>query len=336
MTQSRQPPSKDQGDAMDEQELERILKKVGPRPLPPQEVRQETKSAVYALWREQVETSRRARMTRRLALAASVVIVVTAGLFLLENRVPESIASVDGSMNRVETYTDGSWREFNGESLGRSSRIRTGSDAYLSLSLMNGINVRLDQNTDVSLTDVEMLSLLKGSVYVDSYGFLPDGGFVVNTGFGSANDIGTQFVVTTHEDGWNVQVREGVVVVRDSEITTLVELGERLTISADDVMTTTEVKSDDPSWKWTENVSPLFVIEGKSLNDYLEWMARETGRKIEFQTELARSAAKSTMLHGSIEGLQPGESLGVVLSTTDLKEVDDHSESILIDTSPVN
>jgi ferric-dicitrate binding protein FerR (iron transport regulator) len=323
--------SREKRDILDEQQLERILKKAGPRPLPPKEVTQEIRSAVHATWREEVAISRRTKKTRWLAVAASVAIVVAAGLFQFQEETPESIASVDGSINSVEIVANGGWEVLTGESLAGTSRVRTGDNAYLSLTLATGMNIRLDQNTEVSLNGTDTLDLKKGSVYVDSYGHRPGTGFVVNTEFGSANDIGTQFAVSAHEDGWNIQVREGAVLVHDDGINTQLELGDRLTISANDVMTATNVEPDDASWKWVENVSPQFDIEGQSLNDYLDWMSRETGRKVGFRTELARSAAKRTILHGSIEGLLPGESLSVVLSTTELGVVDDNSESILID-----
>lgn len=318
-------------DALDEQQLERILKKAGPRLLPPEDVKHEIKSSVHAAWREEVEISRRAKKTRWMGIAASVAIIVSVSMFQLQEEMPESIASVDGSMNTVEIYSNDHWEILAGDSVGRFSRIRTGNDAYLSLTLASGMNVRLDQNTEVALIGADILNLEKGNVYVDSYGHRPGKGFVVNTGFGSVSDIGTQFAVAAHEDGWNIQVREGAVMVHDNEINTLLKIGDRITISANDVMTANKVEPDDASWKWAENVTPLFVIEGRSLDDYLHWMARETGRKIKYRTELARSEAISTILHGSIEGMQPGESLSDVLSSTELEVVDDNSESILID-----
>ena len=323
--------SREKRDILDEKQLEKILKKAGPRPLPPKGVSEEIRSALHATWREEVTNSKRTKKMQWLALAASVAIVVTAGLFQFQEETPESIASVDGSINSVENYSNGGWEVLAQDSLVVASRVRTGNNAYLSLTLATGMNIRLDQNSEISLIGTHTLNLKKGSVYVDSYGHRPGAGFVVNTKFGSANDIGTQFAVSAHEDGWNIQVREGAVLVHDDGIKTQLELGDRLDISANDVTTATKVEPDDASWKWAENVSPHFDIEGRSLNDYLNWMSRETGRKVGFRTELARSSAKTTILHGSIEGLLPAESLSVVLSTTELGVVDDNSESIVID-----
>ena len=50
----------------------------------------------------------------------------------------------------------------------------------------------------------------------------------------------------------------------------------------------------------------------------LTWVARETGRHIEFADEKARQIAGQTRLHGSIHGLAPLDALDQVMSTTSL------------------
>ena len=52
--------------------------------------------------------------------------------------------------------------------------------------------------------------------------------------------------------------------------------------------------------------------------------------QVTFRSELARSAARSTILHGSIDGFQPGESLGIVLSTTDFELIEENGGSVLL------
>jgi FecR protein len=336
------PP--DKRDMLDEHQLAEILQKTGPRPAPPEHMARQVRSAIHETWQIEVEKSRKARKTQLaagagwLAIAASVVLLMTAGIVQLQSGAPTQIAVVDGSVNNVEVYAGGSWQPLKGNSVDESSRIRTGIDSYLSLTLINGMNVRLDEATEVFLDKPESLNLDKGRVYVDSYdyhaaGNRTTGNFLVNTSFGSASDIGTQFVVAAHQDGWRVQVREGAVLVRDDDIRTTVNIGSRVSISANDELTTSRVAPHDRSWQWAENVTPEFVLEGRSAAEYLQWVARETGRKVSFRSELARSEAESTILGGSTEGLQPGESLGVVLSSTDLVVVDDNSDSILIDMS---
>ncbi len=53
--------------------------------------------------------------------------------------------------------------------------------------------------------------------------------------------------------------------------------------------------------------------------DFLGWVARETGRHVEFADNRAREVAGRTLLHGSVHGLAPLAALQQVLSTTSLR-----------------
>ena len=68
-----------------------------------------------------------------------------------------------------------------------------------------------------------------------------------------------------------------------------------------------------------ETLAPEFEIEGQPLAGFLDWVARETGRHIQFADTGVRDTALRTRLHGSIRGLAPLEALGRVLSTTSLR-----------------
>jgi hypothetical protein len=323
--------SSNRDDKLNEEQLGKLLRQAGARPVPPEALAKDVKSAVYDVWQEEVARSRKVRRSRWMAIAASVALVISIGIFQLESELPENVASVDNVMNRVEFNTGDSWEIVTDESsLNRSSSIRTGDNAYLSITLASGMNVRVDENSEVQLSGIHQISLEKGRVYIDSYARSADDNFVVKTLYGQATDIGTQFAVATAEDGWIIQVREGLVVVQDEGIEKSIGEGGRISISAADEYTTSTVNSTDSSWQWAENVLPTFDIEGKSLDAYLIWFSRETGTEVTFRSELARSAAASTMLSGSIDGFKPGESLEIVLSATDFELIDKNDDSVLI------
>ena len=318
-------------DLLSEKQLGELLRSAGARPAPPETMAQEVKLAVYEAWQDEVRRSRKVRNTRWLAFAASVTLAVSLGIFQLLPGTPDLVASLDEIVNQVEINTEDRWKVLTDESLlTRDSTIRTGPDAYASLTLDSGMNVRIDENTVLSITDVNLINLNQGRIYVDSYGNNPVGEFLVKTIYGTATDIGTQFAVTTSQDGWHVQVREGSVVVQDEEFKTTINDGIQISISDNGEFVTSDVTSNDPSWQWAEKVTPLFEIEGQSVERYLDWFSRETGKQVTFRSELARSAARSTILHGSIGGFQPGESLGIVMSTTDFKLIEENAGSVLI------
>ncbi len=317
---------------LDDQQIETILKKTGARPVPPADVTLEVRRAVLGAWKEETRLTRTRLKRRWLALAASVVVVVSAMIFQMQNTVPVALASVDDSLNRVELFESGRWVPMTDQVLMKSSRVRTRDDAHVSLTLGSGINIRLDENTEITLLQVSEIGLEQGAVYVDSYGKRPDDGFIVRTRFGAASDIGTQFIVRSGSTGWEVQVREGVVELAsdDNQFLTRVEVGNKLSLTANSETESTAISSTDPSWGWAERTAPLFTIEGHSLMDYLDWMARETGNEVQFSSEPERKDAQSTILHGSIEGLAPGESLATVLDSAEFEIVSSRNGVILI------
>lgn len=61
---------------------------------------------------------------------------------------------------------------------------------------------------------------------------------------------------------------------------------------------------------------------------FADWVARETGRKVVYQSPAAQSAAGELRLRGSIAGLDPDTALNAVLSTTQLRRYQTQDESI--------
>ena len=69
---------------------------------------------------------------------------------------------------------------------------------------------------------------------------------------------------------------------------------------------------------WAQSVAPPFTIENRSLDEFLSWVARETGRQLVYgSTEVAREA-ESTVLKGSVAELASEQAIGAVLATTPL------------------
>jgi hypothetical protein len=62
----------------------------------------------------------------------------------------------------------------------------------------------------------------------------------------------------------------------------------------------------------------MLDIEGVKVRAFLDWLGRETGRRIEFADPEAASRAESIVLHGSIEHLTLAEAPAVVLASAGL------------------
>jgi hypothetical protein len=54
------------------------------------------------------------------------------------------------------------------------------------------------------------------------------------------------------------------------------------------------------------------------LGTYLDWVARETGWQVRYADEELEQSARTIRLHGTIDGLQPNESIGMILQGSGL------------------
>jgi hypothetical protein len=73
-----------------------------------------------------------------------------------------------------------------------------------------------------------------------------------------------------------------------------------------------------PDWAWVGESAPVFAIEGVKLREFLGWIGRETGLRVDLADSEAAAVADSCVLHGSIEYLTLADAPGVVLSSCGL------------------
>ena len=60
-------------------------------------------------------------------------------------------------------------------------------------------------------------------------------------------------------------------------------------------------------------------VDGLPVLEFLNWVARETGREIHYEEPGVQLAAGTSVLHGSAQSLTPMDALEVMLATTDFK-----------------
>lgn len=316
---------------MEEKQIADILKRTGARPAPPDDVAAQVKAEVREVWRQEVEQVRRRSAARRwYALAASIVGAVALGWLVLQpNPAPATAMSVVRVVNDVQYLDGGTWRALHdGDALARPATLRTSENGLVALRTQAGADIRVASSSDLAF-DADAVTLEHGAVYVDT-GAAPQA-VSIRTPFGVARDIGTRFEVRVEPTQWRVQVRDGSVVVDDDDVRETAGAGRRLVIDADNLVERTEVSSWDESWLWTQRAAGTLEIEGASLHDYLDWVGRETGRQVSYADSIIEREAKRTILHGSIDGLTPRESLSSVLATTDYRLAESNSGVIMID-----
>jgi ferric-dicitrate binding protein FerR (iron transport regulator) len=319
---------------LSEQRIAEILQRVSPRDKPSAEVSSSIKQNVRAAWQQEVALHPGVqRRNRWLAVAASVCLAVGAGFLFntqTENISAASVAQVVGNIEyRASAQTD--WTPVGKTTaLETDAEVRTGIGSYAALTLTNGMTLRLDETTTIRLEGESQVYLSRGGLYAESDKKLTGQSLVVNTEFGAARDIGTEFEVRVSPDVWRVQVREGLVNVNADEFSTTAQAGERLVITRDQTVERETLSASDTSWQWTHRVHQPFAIEGASLSAYLVWWSDETGRHIVFKSHEDEIAATRTILHGSMNNLTVDDSLQVVLSTTDFEVVDSDSDQVIL------
>jgi ferric-dicitrate binding protein FerR (iron transport regulator) len=195
--------------------------------------------------------------------------------------------------------------------------IETAENGRAALALADGPSLRIDSGTRVRLLPGPTLDLEQGAIYIDSGPGQARRAFLeVRTHMGIVRDIGTQFEVRLTADELWLSVREGLATLARAGRSFAAPAGTRLVAGA------TGVESralQGPDWSWVLSIAPAFEMEGRTLHEYLDWLARETGWRVEFADPAIAREASTVVLHGSVADLRPDETPAAVLPTCGLR-----------------
>jgi ferric-dicitrate binding protein FerR (iron transport regulator) len=199
------------------------------------------------------------------------------------------------------------------------SLLETGGDGRLALRLSTGASLRLDVRTRIEIASDRSLALLAGAVYIDSGSpgapAGPADGVEIHTPAGLVREIGTQFEVRLTDAAVRLRVREGMVTVDRPAGRLEVTSGRELRVDGDGSTGVRDLPPHGEDWAWIEAITPLMEIEGRSLREFLDWMARERGLGIRFAAGDLEAAAADIRLKGSIAGMSLDQALESVLMT---------------------
>ena len=309
----------------DDQDLARLLRSAGPRARPSPEAMADVRRVVEAEWRATVAARRRRSEWRYVSAAAGVAVAAVAlwlarPLYLSPPAPVATVAWVEGQAE-VREGPGGAWRGVAAAmKLRPDAELRTAGDGRVALTLAQGVDLRMDSGTRLALDDSTHASLAAGAVYVDSGAGAAARArdLTVETPFGEVRHLGTQYEARLLDGALRVAVREGLVAVRRGRSDVVGSAGEQLLIR-DRGVARSALSASDAQWDWAGRVAPPFDIEGRSLDDFLAWAARETGRTVVYASREAEQRANETVLSGSIAGLAPDAALDAVLSTTELR-----------------
>lgn len=309
---------------MNDQDLERLLKSVGRREVPPAEIERAVRERVHADWQAMLRENR-ARRSRRgsFALAASLV-AAAFGLWIASTQSDGPSAAVGtlavavGEVRERSGWFSG-WRVMDdGDVVVAGRTLETGTDGRAAIALPGGMSLRVDRDTRIALVDASRLRLERGTLYLDSgSGQVRTAQLRVETPTGSVRHVGTQYELRVLDAGVHLRVREGRVEFRSP--TGLVEhgqAGEQLVILGDGRVQRGEAPRSGPSWDWIADAAPALDLEGMSLARFLAWSGRELGFAVSFAPAISEAELASVIVHGSTAGLTPAEALRAVFATT--------------------
>jgi len=314
----------------DEDGIETLLREVGARDEPSSEAADEVRRAVHAQWRATVALQRRQRRLVMFGVAASLALFAVVASWTFRLVVPVSniavtIAHIDGDSSlqlaprRVKNV---------GDTMAVGDVLTTDESTRVALAYGARTSVRIDRDTTVERLAPDRFRLSRGAIYVDAYPQAQDQELVIQTRAGDVRHLGTQYQIRQSNEGVEIAAREGRVEIERQAGSALVSAGERVRISAAGRIERDAISAQDPFWDWAESASPVFAIDNRTLAEFLEWAARETGRRVVYASQAAQDAAETLRLRGSIEGLDPETALSAVLSTTEFKRYDNGGDWI--------
>ncbi len=305
--------------------IEALLRLTGRRPAVPDHRTRRVEAAVFAHWQADVgRHSRRRRIWMAAGLSAAATAAMAIGVTLRQH--PDPLAGTPSGAT-VDVVLASPWSESAGhearsplrpgDRIAVGSTVATGERGRLALRLASRHSVRLDVDTRVTMLSDRVLSIDRGAVYVDSGGpgGAATGSIEIRTPLGSIRDIGTQFEVRWLASSLRVRVREGTITFDHTGTSVEVGAGHEVEVGENAGLVRREWAVAAPGLEWVGRVTPMLALEGRSLQEFLEWVARERGLRLQFASADLAGSAPGIALNGSIDGMTLDEALESVLLT---------------------
>lgn len=311
-------------DSRDEEVLKALFRHASSRKRAPQAVENEIREALHGEWTLQTRRRLVRRRTAGWAIAASVTLALFISAGLLWQRTPDSgqplLATVEKMTGDVHVRIAGEQvtRLLPSAGLGAGNTLLTTNGSGIALTWVNGESIRVDENSRVAFISSSEIELLSGHVYIDSSGARIKGAaFSISTPSGPVSHIGTQYITGVTGGGIILSVREGEVSFGSGADRTIARQGQKLSVSGDGRQSVTGIPVYGENWQWVEQLAPDFNMDGRTMQEFLEWVGHETGLEIEYDSDETKTVAAQTRMHGTVD-LEPLRAMDLVLQTSDL------------------
>ena len=310
--------------------VEALLEHASPRPTPPSEDEHVIRAVVQAEW-QAISGKRRARIRlARFAIAATVLLAMIASFNVLRNSgiEPVQVATINKSYGSI--YMLGEQSELHKlsdlSSVTVGQKIVTGKESGISLEWGNGGSLRIDAETRVEFISAEAIYLRSGRIYFDSSPsnliMSVSGGsnltkFRIETDYGAVTHLGTQYMAETSSEALVITVREGRVSIDGNYHDETALEGQRMEIVGSKRAAVVNYPRHGSAWNWVEQTAPIADVDGRSVDEFLNWVSRETGLRIVYASPEAEQKASSGILRGKVD-MDPRSALAFRMMGEDL------------------
>ena len=304
---------------LSEKSFEELMGHASPRPAPSAEDAEKARAEVRAEWLTVTNKHKRKRRFISYAAAASVLLALGMVVNLLNAPAVSvvQVASIDKSTGSIYVLGEQSRLQATGSlsSIAAGQTIVTGEDSGLGLAWGGGGSLRIDANSRVTFVSAAAIELESGRVYFDSMDV--DAELEIRTEYGTVTHVGTQYMTSIDKRSLSVSVRDGRVAVDGLYYQDIAEERERLTLTGSARPEVLSILPYGEAWKWIEATTPVVSFDGKTLFEFLEWVARETGFEIEFDDPKIERMARTETYSGDVD-VEPRVALQQQLPTFNL------------------
>ena len=302
-----------------DKELESLLSQANPRPVPTDENVAAARERVRDEWKSVVGRRRRNRL---IGVAAAAMIVVAAFLSVDTPQTPggpaPQFATIERSFGSIYVLGERSELQEIDDlmSVTAGQTVVTGSQSGVAFAFAGGPGLRIDARTRIEFVDSSTVFLHDGRVYVDAGG-TQHAELRIDSEHGVVRHIGTQYMMTVDKRTLSVSVREGEVAIKGSFHDATVLPGKRVRLSGTRRPDVANVPLSGEHWRWVEALAPSADLYDRSVHEFLEWVSRETGLVLEFESPGAKQLALTATLNGQID-TAPRDALRVWMMGIDL------------------
>ena len=305
--------TRDDGALRTDQAVEALLEHALPRPMPPSSDEQMIRESVQAEWQAVTRKRRTRTQFTRFAIAATVLLAVTVSFNMLRESgiAPVQVATINKSYGSILLGNQSQLHalsNFSAITVGQS--IVTDTDSGIGLEWGRGGSLRIDANTRVEFVSADEIYLLSGRIYFDStpselIAGMPAGSvgtqLRIRTDHGTVTHVGTQYMTFANGGELTVTVREGRVSMNGNYHDETVLEGQQLKIAGSNRGRFTNFPRHGAAWDWVEATAPVAYVNGRSVYEFLNWVSRETGLEIIYESPEAEQKARAGILKGKVD-----------------------------------